>query len=88
MLAPINPQAEEMRAQRIVSSLTDHEQAADVFGPKRARVEMTESAANGNREYGQAIKRVFKAITNRRPVVDESVQQPTYSSQSATSSGC
>ncbi len=83
MLSPINPQAEEMRAQRIVGSLTDHENAANVFAVKRAR-----SAANGNREYGQTIMRAFKAITNRRPVVDESAQQPAYAPQSATSSGC
>jgi hypothetical protein len=89
MLTSINPQGEEIRAQAVLSSLTDYKKAVDLFAPRSPQVETAELAANANRNNGQSIMRVFKAIRlNRRPVVDESAQQPAYSPQHVTTSGC
>ena len=85
MFTPMNPQNEERRAQAMLGTLTDHNQAVEAFGPKRlqhkqvrAQVETTESTAEANTEASRndapAITRVFQAIKNSRPVIDEPVQ--------------
>lgn len=88
MFTPINPQGEEMRAQAIVDSLTDYNKAVKVFAPRNAQGETAEREANANRSYGESIMRVFQAIKlNRRPVVDEPVQQPIGSPRQVTTTG-
>lgn len=82
MLTPINPQSEEIRAQAILSSLTDHKKAVNLLAPQ---ADKTEPAANANGSNGRSIMRLFKAIRlNRRPAVDDSVQQPAYSPRQVT----
>ena len=84
MIAPINPHGEEIRAQRILNSLTEYRKVIDTFGPMspqgeqiRAQEETAEFAPKANHNIGQSIMRVFKAIKlNRYPVVDETVQRP------------
>jgi len=96
MFTPINPEGERIRAQSILRSFTEYREAVNLFAPTgpqdertRDQVETAELAANANRNNDQSIMRIFKAIKlNRRPVVDESVQQPAYSPRQVTSSGC
>lgn len=85
MFAPINPQNEERRAQAIVDSLTDRNQAAAIFASRNAQSKASERSATANRNYGQMIVRAFKALKpNRRPVVDEPVQRPVGSPRQVT----
>lgn len=86
MFAPTNPENERIRAQSILRSFTEYEEAVNLFVPTSSQGEQncdqveTAVVANAHRNYGQSIMRVFKAIKlNRRPVVDESVQRPAYS---------
>jgi hypothetical protein len=95
MFAPINPQGEEIRAQAILRSFTEYREAVNLFAPRspqgeeiRAQVETAELAANANRNNGQSIMQVFKAIKlNRHPVVDEPVQHPVCSPRQISTSG-
>ena len=63
MYTPTNPIAEEIRAQRMVSSLTDRETLADIFSPMSAPPPMARHASSIWRKMnlGQSIMRVFKA---------------------------
>jgi hypothetical protein len=86
MFAPTNPEREEMRAQAILRSFTEYREAVDLFAPQG---ETAECAAPANRNNGQSITRFFKAIKlNRRPMVDEPVQQSAYSPRQVTTSDC
>lgn len=89
MIVPINPEGERIRAQAILRSFTEYDEAVDLFAPTSSQPKTTEPAARAKRSNGQLIMRVFKAIKrNRRPVVDESVQRPAYLPRQVTSSGC
>ncbi|MBN2305445.1 MAG: hypothetical protein JXQ72_13250 [Anaerolineae bacterium] len=95
MFSPTNPKNEEIRAQAILSSLTDYEKAVEVFAPRNRRgeqicdeVETVELTAHAHRNNGRSIAGVFKAIKlNRRPVVDEPVQPPVRSPRQVITSG-
>jgi hypothetical protein len=92
MIGPINPEGERIRAQAILRSFTEYREAVNMFAPMspqgeriRDQVETAELAANANRNNRRSIMQVFKAIKlNRRPVVDESVQQLAYSPRQVT----
>ena len=79
MIAPINPQNEQNRAQAIVNSLTDYDKAVDVMTRARrqgeqirTQAETAEPAAKPNRNNGQSIQRAFNALKlNQHRVVDE-----------------
>jgi hypothetical protein len=79
-MGAINPEGERIRAQAVLRSLTEYQEAVNLFTPRSSQVETAEPAATINRPKGQFILRVFKAITlNRRPV-----QRPTYSPRQVT----
>jgi hypothetical protein len=92
MFSPTNPEAERIRAKAILRSFTEYKEAVDLFAPMSShgdQGETAELAANANRNNGQSIVRIFKAIKlNRRPVVNESVQQLAYSPRQVRTSGC
>jgi hypothetical protein len=95
-MSTINPEGERIRAQAILRSFTEYNEVVELFAPMSShggrvceQVETAELAANTNRNNRRSIMQVFKAIKlNRRPVVDESVQQLAYSPRQATTSGC
>ncbi|HEX3049774.1 MAG TPA: hypothetical protein VHP83_03890 [Aggregatilineaceae bacterium] len=85
MSGAINPEIERIRAQAILRSFTDYQEAVELFAPTRT----DDCADANNRHTRRSIMRVFQALKlNRRPVVEEPVQQPAYSSQPVTTSGC
>ncbi len=96
MFGSMNPEGERIRAKAILRSFTEYREAVELFGPRspqgeqvRDQVEIAEVAAHANRNNRRSITQVFKAIKlNRRPVVDESVQQRAYSPRQVTPSGC
>lgn len=91
MVVPINPEGERIRAQAILRSFTEYDEAVELFAPKGPQVETTEPAelaANANRSTGPFFARIFKAIKRDRRVADESVQKPAYSPRQVTTSGC
>ncbi len=90
MSAQINPEVERMRAQSILRSFTDYNEAVELLTPARRQgeqdcdqAETTELAAPAHRS---SILRIFRL--NRRPAADEAVQQPAYSPRRVTPSGC
>jgi hypothetical protein len=79
-MGAINPEGERIRAQAILGSLTEYQEAVNLFTPRSSQSETAEPAATVNRPKGQFMLRVFKAITlKRRPV-----QRAAYSSQPMT----
>lgn len=89
MLAPINPQHEQIRAQRVVDSLTDYNQAVDVLAPAHTQRPAAEPADDANRHVGQTVARVFNAIKrNGRAKADAPAREPARSTQQVTTSGC
>lgn len=90
----INPENERIRAQSILRSFTEYEEAVKLFAPdqgdqNRNEAKTAEPAANANPNNGWSVTRVFNAIKrNRRPVVEASVRQTTSSPRQVTTSGC
>lgn len=88
MITPINPQGEQIRAQAILSSLTEYEKAVDLFGPVNPQDATAEPTAHATRNNRWSIMQIFKALKlNRRPIVHEPVQDPGYSPRQVTSGG-
>ena len=87
MFAPINPENERIRAQSILRSFTEQNEAVELFTAPRSQseqpcepVETVKLAAKSNRKSGGSVLRVFKAIKLNRPAVsDEPGQQPAFS---------
>lgn len=67
MYAPTNPITEEIRAQRLVSSLTDREAFADIFSPMSAPPTPARRTPRIARTMNlvQSIMRNFKASQHR-----------------------
>lgn len=87
MFTPTNPEAERIRAEAILRSFTDYNEAVKLFAPTGLQAEKAELEAD--RSNRRSIVQVFKAIKlNRRRVVDASVQQFAYSPRQVTTSGC
>jgi hypothetical protein len=90
MISQINPEAERIRAEAMLRSFTDYEAAVDLFvphGSQNGTAEL-EAAANSNNSQSP-VMRVLKALKlNRRPVVNESVQQPAYAARQVTIPDC
>lgn len=63
MYAPTNPIAEEIRAKRMVNSLTDRQTLTDIFSPMSAPPAPAKRALRipRNMNLGQSIMRIFKA---------------------------
>jgi hypothetical protein len=62
MFAPINPEGERIRAQAILRTFTEYENAVDMFAPMSPQGETAEPAANVTHHNGWSIMRVFSAI--------------------------
>lgn len=94
MNALINPEHERIRAQAILRSFTDYDEAVELFAPARARreqdcdqVEVAGRATHGSRNEGQFVMRVLKAFKpNRHTAAGESAQQSAL--RQVTTSGC
>lgn len=81
MFTPTNPHQEQIRAQAMLSSFTEHKKAADLFAPMSLQDGTAELAVQAPRNQGKSILQIFKALKlNRRPVVVEAVQDTVYSS--------
>jgi hypothetical protein len=59
-MLPVNPEGERIRAQSILRSFTEYENAVDTFASMSR--ETAAPAARSNRNVGWSITRVFKAI--------------------------
>jgi hypothetical protein len=64
-MLPINPEGERIRAQAILRSFTEYENAVDLFAQKSPQSETAEPAANANHNNGRSIMRILKAIKLR-----------------------
>jgi hypothetical protein len=62
MFTPINPEGERIRAQAILRTFTEYENAVDTFAPTGPQGETAEPAANVTRNNGRSIMRIFNAI--------------------------
>ena len=82
MVAPINPEAERIRAQAILRSFTEQREAVNLFAPTH-QDEPAEPVVNVARNQDRAITRILAALQlRRRPVIDDDCyQRPAYSSR-------
>jgi hypothetical protein len=77
----LNPENERIRAQAILRSLTDYQEAVELFNPTHSQAKTVEPAAHASRS--RSILRIFKTRKHR-----PAVQQPAYSPQPVVVPGC
>ncbi|HML23503.1 MAG TPA: hypothetical protein PKD09_17740 [Aggregatilinea sp.] len=89
MFAPTNPENERIRAQSILRSFTEYDEAVELFAPKSAQSEVTEPAATTTQNNEHLMTRVFNAVKReRRSGTAGAAQQPVYSPRRVTTTGC
>lgn len=76
----INPEGERIRAQAILRSFTEYNEAVELFARPESDCEQVETVKlSANRQSGNFIMRVVNAIKlNRRHGVDHPVPSPAY----------